>query len=167
MATQPIGAWRSAAGAHAGMANEPRPMRECVGARHRPGTEVSTDIGPWRKLRRETFGRLCDVKQPRLTTLLDGQAAQARRVNFWRTEQLSRSAKPIKIVRMSPEAKRNTNFLISDFRRILRERSIKLSLEVTRAALNRNLEQPISNAIARAALPGKPPQKSGNVRNLS
>jgi hypothetical protein len=107
------------------------------------------------------------VKQHRLTTLLYGQAAQAGGVHFRRTEQLSRGAKPIEIVRMAPKAERNADFLIGDFRTILWECGVKLALEVTRTALNSNLEQPFGNAVPRAARPGEPPQKSGNVRNLS
>ena len=142
-------------------------MRECVGARHRPGTEVPADKRPGRKVRRETFRRPSDVKQHRLTTLLYGKAAQARGVHFRRTEQLSCSAKPIEIVRMAPKAERNANFLIGDFWTILGKRGVKLALEVTCAALNGDLEQPIGNVVARAARPCDPPQKPGNVRNLS
>ena len=50
MAAKPVGARRAAVCSHAGVADEPAPVRQRIGARHGAGRQVEADKGPGMKV---------------------------------------------------------------------------------------------------------------------
>ena len=149
------------------MAHQAGPVRESLGPGHRTARQVLTHPRPRMQLRRETSGKVGDVQQHGLATLLDRQAAQTNRVHTGRTKQLRRGTEVIQFIREFAKTESNANFLIADGGQVRRERWIKLSPIMTGATLNGYLKQPLGDSFARSTGEREPAQQSGDVRHLA
>ena len=114
MAAQPVGARRATVRGHAGVADEPTPVRQGIGARHGAGRQMMANPDPRLQFRREAFGEASDVEQDRLASLLDGKTAQAGGIHAWGTEQLRGGAEAVEVIGVLAEAEGDADFLICD-----------------------------------------------------
>lgn len=167
MAAEPVGAWRTALGRHAGVADEPAPMREGVGAGNAAFGQMSAHPGPRLRFRREASGETRDVEQDRLASFLDGETTEAGAIHMCRTEQLCGGAEVVELVGKFAQAERDADFFVADGRRILRQSGIKLALIVAGTPLDGSLQQPGGHAFVAATDLREPPEESGNVGNIA
>jgi len=86
------------------MADQSRPVRQGVCARHSARTKMPPSVRPWFVVRGELFGDCGNVEQHRLDALLNGQLTQALWIHSGRTQQLSSDAKLVKGVAVLPQA---------------------------------------------------------------
>src|SRR5439155_7519264 len=147
----------------AGIADQSRPVRQSVCARHAARTKMSPQVRPWFIVRGELCGDCGNVEQYRLDALMNGQLTQALWIHSGRTQQLSGDANLVKGVAVLPQAESHADFLIADGRLVRRQRRVEVALVVACAALDGHFEEPFRQSLASAACPCQPDRQTGNV----
>ena len=114
MPAQPVSSRWDAVRGHTGVADEPAPMQQRIGAGHGTGRQVVAQPGPRRQIRRKASGQSGKVKQHWFAAFLDGKAAKAGGVYPRGTEQLHGGTESVEVVGMLTEAEDDADFFISD-----------------------------------------------------
>src|SRR5205814_1540420 len=120
----------------AGIADQSRPVRQGVRARHAARTKISPEVRPWFIVRGEFFGNGGNVEQHRLDALLNGQMTQALWIHSGRTQQLSGDAKLVEGVAVLSQAEGHADLLIASSRVVRRQRWVEVTLVVACAAFD-------------------------------
>src|SRR5262245_17766344 len=104
-------------------------------------------MAPRLGLRSKPLSRGCDEKQHRLHALHESEPAQSNWVHPWGTQQLCGSTQVNGVIRMVPQAKRHSKFLVRQHRLVRRKVLRKIPLVVNGATFDCAFEEPLAYSL--------------------